>query len=190
MVISDVYSIPNRGMTAAYVLGFAGWAVGAAGTIIHLRQNFQATTAVLALAIAGWAIGAWIALPVGFAWLKVWEPGFWGPIVSTAIGGAIGGSMTLPMRSLSPAAVVARNSALGALNWGGSFLIFQALAFYAGYILVQLTVNPLLPLLGHEAAKVPGWALPAGLAGLAAGRLASRFLQARGTGAKSSLDGA
>jgi hypothetical protein len=30
MVISDVYSSPNRGLPVAYSLGFAGWAIGSA----------------------------------------------------------------------------------------------------------------------------------------------------------------
>lgn len=38
MVLSDVYSIPNRGLTAYFVLGLAGWALGATVTIFNVRQ--------------------------------------------------------------------------------------------------------------------------------------------------------
>jgi len=52
----------------------------------------------------------------------------------------------------------------------------QILAFYAGYILMQMMVNPLLPIVGDVWAKVPGWALLADVGGLLAARLASRSL--------------
>ena len=43
----------------------------------------------------------------------------------------------------------------GAISWGAMFLIFQTLAFYAGYILSALTVNRLVPLLGNTWADRP-----------------------------------
>src|SRR4030042_481170 len=118
--ISGVYSNPNSGLTAAYVLGFAGWIIGAAVTIHYVRQQFGKNVYLTGLSIAGWAVGA--------------------------------------------------------LGWGVMFLIFQTLAFYAGYILTALSVNRLAPLLGDTWATVPGWAVPMGLAGLHAAMLASRAL--------------
>ena len=93
MVISDVYSSPNRGWTAAYVLGFAGWTIGAAVTIDYVRRQFGANGYLTALSIAGWAIGAFIALVLGFSWMYMWNGGYWGPIVAAALGGAIGGGL-------------------------------------------------------------------------------------------------
>jgi len=58
---------------------------------------------------------------------------------------------------------------------GAAFLVFQVLAFYVGYILVEMMVDPLVPMVGHIAAKIPGWAVPASLGGLLAARLAGTF---------------
>ena len=90
-VISDVYSSPNRGLTAAYLLGFCGWAVGAVGTVRYVRQQSHSTVSVIVLAATGWAIGASVAVGVGLEWLHEWNAGYWGPIMGTATGGAIGG---------------------------------------------------------------------------------------------------
>lgn len=179
MVISGVYSSPDSGLTTAYVLGFAGWAIGAAVTIRYLRQQFGSNVYLTGLSIAGWAVGAFVAVVIGLSWLHTWNAGFWGPIVGTAIGGAIGGGFTLPFRSPFSATAIAGRILWGAISWGAMFLIFQTLAFYAGYILSALTVNQLVPLLGNTWASVPGWAVPLGLAGLHAAMLASRTIRPR-----------
>jgi|GEM_PF-6589574 len=169
LVISDAYSSPNRGLAAAYLLGLAGWGVGAAGTIRYMRQKFGPDTTVIAISAAGWVIGSLVAVFLGLFWGERWDPGILGPIVAAALGGAIGGGLTFPTRSLPSAWVALRLGLWGFVSWGAAFLVFQVLAFYASYILVQLTVNPLVPLAGDIGAKIPGWALPAGLGGLLAG---------------------
>ncbi len=175
--ISDVYSSPNRGLIGFYVLGFAGWAIGAAVTIDYVRRQFEANGYVIALSVAGWGIGALVAVMLGLFWMETWNLGFLGLPVAAALGGTIGGALTLPVRSLSSPATLVRASVRGAFSWGATFLIFQVLALYAGYILVQMTVNPLVPIIGNIWAKVPGWALPTGLGGLHAAWLASRSLR-------------
>lgn len=175
--ISDVYSLPNRGLTALYVLGFAGWAIGATGTIRYVRHRFGADVYVIALSVAGWGVGSLVAVVLGLFWMQTWNMGFLAMIVSPALGGALGGALTLPMRSLSSPATIVRASVRGAFSWGAAFVVFQFLAFYAGYILMQMTVNQLVPIAGAALATVPGWALPAGVGGLLAGWLASRSLQ-------------
>ncbi len=180
--ISGVYSNPNSGLTAAYVLGFAGWAIGAAVTIHYVRQQFGKNVFLTGLSIAGWAVGAFVAVVIGLLWLHTWDAGFWGPIVGTAIGGAIGGGLTLPLRLPYSAAAIVGRILWGAISWGTMFLIFQTLAFYAGYILSALTVDKLAPLVGNTWAIVPGWAVPMGLAGLHAAMLASRTLRPRERG--------
>lgn len=177
LTVSDAYSSPNRGLAAAYGLGFAGWAFGAAVTVRLICQRSRADVYVMALSIAGWSVGTLVAVVVGLAWLFEWDLGFFGPIVAAALGGAIGGGLTLPVRSLSSPTAILRLGVWNAACWGAAFLGFQLLAFYTGYILVQLTVNPLVPIVGHGWAKVPGWALPAGLGGLLAGLLATRSSQ-------------
>ena len=174
-MLSDVYSNPNRGFAAAYVLGFAGWAVGAAGTIRHIRERWHPNIRLVALAVAGWGLGALVATVVGLVWLRYWDLGFIGPILGAALGGGIGGALIAPMGLPSSLGAVARASVRGAVIWGGSFLVFQVLAFYAGYVLTQMTVDPLVPIVGHIWAKVPGWAIPAGIGGLLAARCASRL---------------
>ncbi len=175
--ISGVYSNPNNGLTTAYVLGFAGWIIGAAVTIHYVRQKFGKNVYLTGLSIAGWAVGAFVAVVIGMSWLHTWDAGFWGPIVGTAIGGAIGGGLALPVRSPFSATAIVGRFLWGAISWGALFLIFQTLAFYIDYILTALTVNWLAPLLGDTWATVPGWAVPMGLAGLHAAMLASRSLQ-------------
>lgn len=174
--LSDVFSNPNRGLTAYYVLGFVGWAIGAAGTIQFIRQRFGADGNVTALSAAGWGLGALTALVFGLTWMQTWNLGFLGSPVAAALGGTIGGALTLPLRSLPAPARIVRACLWGALSWGGAFLVFQILAFYAGYILVVLTAARLAPFIGYAWAIVPGWAIPAGLGGLAAGWLASKAL--------------
>ncbi len=182
LVLSDVYSSPNRGLTAFYVLGFAGWAIGAAFTIHYVRQPMGANVYLTGLSIAGWAAGALVALVLGFSWMQIWNGGFWGLIVAAAIGGAIGAGLTFPLRSSSSPMSIVGRSLWRAFSWGVLFLVFQTLAFYAGYILSQLTVNQLVPIIGDTWAEVPGWAVPAGLAGLHAAMLASRSLRSKGSG--------
>jgi hypothetical protein len=179
MTISDVYSSPNRGLTIAYVMGFAGWAIGAAVTINYMQHQFVTNVYITGLSMAGWTVGALVAVALGLYWLQTWDAGFWGPIVAAAIGGAIGGALTLPIRYPSSLATIVRRSLWGAFSWGVMFLVFQVLAFYAGYILSALTVNRLVPIVGNIWAEVPGWALPAGLAGLHAAWLASRSLRSK-----------
>jgi hypothetical protein len=70
-----------------------------------------------------------------------------------------------------------RRAADGAVCWGAGFLVFSFVSFYAGYILTQVTVDALVPIVGHALAKVPGWAVPAALCGVAAARMGSRSLQ-------------
>jgi hypothetical protein len=141
MAISDVYSNPNNGLTMAYGLGFAGWAIGAAVTIHYVRQQFGKNAYLTGLSIAGWAVGAFVAVVLGLSLMQTWDACFWGPIVGTAIGGAIGGGLTLPLRSPVSAISILGRFLWGAISWGVMFLIFQTLAYYAGYILVQLTVT-------------------------------------------------
>jgi hypothetical protein len=171
-VLSGVYNLPNRGLTAFYLLGFAGWAIGAAGTLRYMRLRFGAEARVVALSAAGWMAGALSALVLGLFWMSTWNIGFLGPPVAVALGGAIGGGLTLPMRSFSSPAAIVRASLRGTFNWGLAFLVFQILMFYASYILVQWTVNPLVPILGEVWAEVPGWGLPACLGGFLAALLA------------------
>ncbi len=180
MVISDGYSNPNRGWTAAYVLGFAGWALGAAVTISYIRLQLGKNNYATALSVAGWAVGALVAVVLGLSWLQTWDAGYWGPIMAAAFGGAIGGAFTIPVQSPPSLAKIVGASLLGALRWGATFLVFQTLAFYAGYIISQLTVNQLVPIVGNIWAEVPGWALPAGVCGLLAALLASRSLRVTG----------
>lgn len=177
MIISDGYSDPNRGWTAAYVLGFAGWLIGASVTIGYVHRQYGANGYITALRISGWSIEAFVAVVLGYSWLQTWNGGYWGPIVAAALGGAIGGALTLPVRSPSSLVTIAGKSLLSAFSWGVTFLVFQTLAFYAGYILVQLTVNQLVPVVGNIWAGVPGWAIPAALCGLHAAMLASRSLR-------------
>jgi hypothetical protein len=178
MVISDVYSTPNRGWVAAYVLGFIGWTIGAAVTIAYVRRQFGANGYLTALSIAGWAIGAFTALVLGFSWMFMWNGGFWGPIVAAALGGAIGGGLTLPLRSPSSLLSLVSASLLGAFSWGVMFLIFQTLAFYAGYLLSALMVYRLGPIIGYSWwIELPGWVVPAGICGLLAAQLASMSLR-------------
>ena len=177
MMIADIYSSPERDFTAAYVLGLAGWAIGSAVTIVYVRRQYGTNVYITGLSIAGWVAGALVAVVLGLFWLQTWDAGFWGPIVGAAIGGAIGGALTLPLRLPASLATIVLRSLWGALSWGVTFLIFQTLAFYAGYILSALTVNRLAPILGNIWAEVPGWAVPAGLGGLHAAMLASRSLR-------------
>jgi hypothetical protein len=109
---------------------------------------------------------------VGLVWLQEWDAGYWGPIVGAAVGGAVGGGFTRPIRAGSGEITIWRSSVAAALSWGSAFLVFQVFAFYVGYILVQVTVDPLVPIVGHIAAKIPGWVVPAALGGWAATRLA------------------
>jgi hypothetical protein len=178
-VISDVYSIPDTDLTAYYALGFVGWTIGAAGTIRYLHNRFEANVHVIALSVLGWGVGALVAvglMPFMALWAETRQLGFLGPILSPVLGGAIGGASTLPMRSLSCPATIARASMLGAFSWGTAFLVFQFLAFYAGYILMLMTLNTLAPIVGWIWAGVPGWSLPAGVGGFLAAWLASRSL--------------
>jgi hypothetical protein len=180
-VISDVYSSPNRGWTAAYVLGFAGWTIGAAVTIDYVRRQFRANGYLTALGIAGWSIGAFTALVLGFSWMFIWNGGYWGPIVAAALGGAIGGGLTLPLRSPSSLLSVVSASLLGAFSWGAMFLIFQTLAFYAGYLLSVLMVYRLSPIIGYNWwIDLPGWVVPAVICGLLAAQLASMIFRITG----------
>jgi len=181
MVISDVYSSPNRGWTAAYLFGFAGWAIGAAVTVSFIRRQYGVNGYLTVLSIAGWAIGAFIALALGFSWMFMWNGGFWGPIVATALGGVIGGGFTLPLRSPSPMQSMVSASLVGAFSWGVMFLIFQTLAFYAGYLLSALMVYRLGPIIGYPWwIELPGWVVPAGVCGLLAAQLASMSLRITG----------
>jgi len=168
---------PNDISPAVYVLGFAGWVIGAAGTIRYVRHRFEADVYVIALSVVGWGVGALVAVVLGLFWLQTWNVAFFGPIVGAAIGGAIGGAFTLPMRSLLSPATIVRDSVRGAFSWGLAFLVFQILAFYAGYILMLITAVQLAPIVGWVWAEVPGWLLPAGVFGLLAALLASRSLQ-------------
>ncbi len=174
MSISDVYSTPNRGLIAAYSLGVIGWVTGGTETLRH-RGRFEVTAPGTTVSIAGWILGALAAVALGQRWLVEWNLAYWGPIVSAGLGGTIGGAFTLPRRSWSSPATAVRLGLESALAWGVSFLLFQTLAFFAGYILMQMTVDPLVPIVGHQMAKVLGWAIPAGLAGLLAARLALRL---------------
>lgn len=177
-VISDVYSSPNRGWTAAYVLGFAGWVVGAAVTITYVRRQAGANRFLTALSIAGWAVGAFTALVLGYYWMFLWNGGYWGPILAAALGGAIGGSLTLRLRSPSSLLSLVSAILLSVFSWGIMFLIFQTLAFYAGYLLSALMVYRLSPIIGYSWwIELPGWVVPAGICGLLAAQLASRTLR-------------
>jgi hypothetical protein len=171
------YSLPNRGLTALYVFGFAGWTIGAAGTIRYVRHRFGADVYIIALSVAGWVVGALVAVVLGLFRAETWNVGFLGLIVGPAVGGAIGGALTLPMRSPSSPATIVRASVRGALSWGAAFLVFQFLAFYTGYILMLMTAVPLASIVGWVWATVPGWALPAGVCGFLAARLACRYSQ-------------
>jgi len=171
-MVSGVYNLPNYGLMAYYLLGFAGWAIGAAGTIRYLHQRFGADAHRMALRAAGWAAGALVALWFGLFWAQTWDAGFLGLILGPALGAVIGGAFTLPLRSPASPAAVLRACLRGAISWGAAFLVFQVLAFYAGYILTQMTVNLLAPILGDVWATVPGWALPAGFGGFLAALLA------------------
>ena len=177
MVISDVFSRPSRGMAAYSLLGFAGWAVGAAGTIFFVRRRYEAGSAVLLLSALGWVLGGLAALVLGASWMTQWNVGFLASPVAIAIGGAAGGGLTLPMRIIASPGAVARNVIRGAIVWGLTFLLFQVLAFYTGYFLMILTVNWLHPMVGDLWAKAPGWALPAGICGFFAGWVVSKMLR-------------
>src|SRR4030042_2027659 len=91
--ISGVYSNPNSGLTAAYGLGYAVWAIGAAVTIHYVRQQFGKNVYLTGLSIAGWSVGAFVAVVIGLLWLHTWDAGFWGPNGGGAIGGAMGGGL-------------------------------------------------------------------------------------------------
>jgi hypothetical protein len=177
MSISDVYSSPNRGLAAFLMLGFAGWAIGAAGTIRYVRLRFGADIPVIVLSVAGWVVGALVAVVLGLLWMETWNLGYLGLPVGAALGGAIGGTLTLPVQSLASRVSLVRQSLRGALIWGASFLVFQVLAFYAGYLLVLMTAVPLASIIGWGWATVPGWALAAGVCGFLAARLASTSLR-------------
>ena len=173
-VISDVYSTPNRGLTAAYLLGVIGWAIGSVVTIRYVRQPFGAKGVPVALSAAGWALGGLVTIVLGLDWLENGRLAFLGPIVATGMGGAIGGALTAPTPPGSSPSTVLRQGIGGAFAWGTAFFVFQIVAFYAGYILMQMTVDALVPFVGHVGAKIPGWALPAACGGFMAARLAGR----------------
>ena len=174
--ISDVYSSPNRGSTALYVLGLAGWAVGAAGTLRFLRRRFGADGSVTANSAAGWAAGALVAVVLGTHWLFTWNAGFIGVIAGPALGAVIGGASTLPVRSLPPAGVALRASLLGMFAWGGVFLLFQTAAFYAWYILYATMGNSLYQSVGPVWALIIVGIIPAGIGGFLAGLNAALLL--------------
>ena len=176
MVISDVYSSPNRGLIAYYVLGVTGWIIGVVGTIRYMRHMFGVDVHMIALSVTGWGVGALVAMVLGLFWMETWNLGFLGSPVGVALGGAIGGALMLPMRSLSSPVTNVGASVRGAFSWGAAFLVFQILAFYAGYILMLLTFTPLASIVGWVWSTVPGWALPAGVCGFIAAWLASRSL--------------
>ena len=178
-MISDVFSSPNRGLTAYYALGIVGWAIGAAGTIRYLRHQFGVDVKVIALSVAGWCVGALVSVVLGLFWMFTWNLGFWGSPLGAALGGAIGGALTLPIRSLSSPAALVRASVRGAFSWGASFLVFQILVFYAGYILYMVTVNSLSQIVGPVWASVAVWSLPAGMGGFLAALLAAQLTLAR-----------
>src|SRR5687767_5611394 len=92
-VISDAYSSPNRGLTAAYLLGFIGWGIGAAGTVRYIHHRFGGEIHVVVLSMIGWGAGAVVAVALGLRWLEEWNAGFFGPIFGAALGGAIGGAL-------------------------------------------------------------------------------------------------
>ena len=173
--ISDVYSSPNRGLTAYYLLGFAGWIIGAAGTLRYMRRKFGADANVTALSAAGWTVGAVVAVVLGLFFLHTWNAGFLGPLAAAALGAAIGGALTLPMASLSSPGTVALAILRGMFSWGAAFLIFQILAFYAWYMLYMLTVNTLSQIFGNLWASIFVGVIPASVGGLLAGWLAARL---------------
>ncbi len=166
-----VYDSPTRGVAPYLIFGIAGWALGAAFTIRYVRQRFGADSRLAVIGAVGWGIGALVAMLVGLSLVQTWDAGFLGLIVAPALGATIGGAFTITMWSSSPAAIVA-GSLRGALGWGFSFLLFELLAFYAGYILSAVSINLLAPSLGDPWAKIPGWALPAGAGGYAAALVA------------------
>ncbi len=166
-----VYDSPTRGVAPYLIFGIAGWALGAIFTIRYVRQRFGADGRLAAFGAVGWGLGALVAMLLGLSLVQTWDAGFLGLIVAPALGATIGGAFTITRRSSSPAAIVA-GSLRGALGWGLSFLLFELLAFYAGYILSAVSINLLAPSLGDPWAKVPGWALPAGAGGYAAALVA------------------
>ena len=175
-MLSGMYNLPNNGETAFTVLGLAGWAIAAAFTIRYLRRHSGADARITALSVVGWSAGTLEAVILWSFWAHTaenWQAGFLGPVLSPTLGGLIGGALTLPLKSLSSPAAILRASLRGALCWGAGFLIFQSLAFYAGYFLMLMTVAPLAPIVGWVWAEVPGWALTAGVGGFLAGWLGS-----------------
>lgn len=166
-----VYDSPTRGVVPYLIFGIAGWALGAAFTIRYVRQRFGADSRLAVISAVGWGTGALVAMVLSLFLVQTWDAGFLGLIVAPALGATIGGAFTITRRSSSVAAIVA-GSLRCALGWGFSFLLFQLLAFYAGYILSAVSINLLAPVLGDPWAKVPGWALPAGAGGYAAALVA------------------
>ena len=173
--ISDVYSSPNRGLTAYYILGLAGWIVGAAGTLRFVHRRFNAGALVLALGAAGWIIGALLAVVWGLSLAEKGAAGFWGLIAGPVLGGGIGGALTLPLQSLAPPRKLALALLRGAFGWGAAFLVLQILAFYAWYMLYMLTADPLSNIFGPILGAVIAGLLPAGLGGWLAGWAAARL---------------
>lgn len=174
--ISDVYSSPNRGLTAYYVLGLAGWIIGAAGTIRFVFRQFKAGASVLALSAAGWTAGSLMAVVWGLSLVERGDAGFWGLIAGPVLGGAIGGALTLPMQSLASPGRITRAILRGAFGWGAAFLVVQILAFYTWYMLYMLTADPLSKLFGPIWGAVIAGVLPAGLGGWLAGWAAARLV--------------
>ena len=170
----DFYSVPNRALAAASLVGLAGWGVGAAGTIHDLRRRFGSTFGTQLLCAIGWALGALVNVAIIATGLEHWNPGFVALIVGPAVGGAIGGAFTLPPATTPSSRLPAgplRRAAESAVCWGTGFLVFSFVSFYAGYILGQMTIDPLVPILGPAMARTFGWALPAALGGYAAARI-------------------
>jgi hypothetical protein len=178
LVLSDANSTPDVALTA-YVLGFAGWLIGGLGTAHDLRRRFDSDPTVTVLCLTGWGVGSLPAVLFGLEWLHTWNGGYWGPIVGVALGGAIGGALTLPVRSL-PDASPARLLWLvvrGAVGWGAAFLALQTVSFYIGYILTEMTVDPLVAIIGHGWSKVPGMVVPAAFCGHIAARSVRRWIE-------------
>ncbi|OGN97757.1 MAG: hypothetical protein A2Z71_05790 [Chloroflexi bacterium RBG_13_50_21] len=176
MVISDVYSSPNRGLIAYYVLGVTGWIIGVVGTIRYMRHMFGVDVHMIALSVTGWGVGALVAMVLGLFWMETWNLGFLGSPVGVALGAAIGGALMLPRGSQTSFVRIIRVSSVGAFSWGAAFLVFQILAFYVGYFLMLMTYNPLASMVGWVWATVPGWTLPAGFFGFIAAWLAIKSL--------------
>jgi hypothetical protein len=173
--ISNALSIPNSGMTAAYLLGFAGWGIGAVATIRYVHHKFATGRSAIVLSAIGWGIGAFVAVVLMPSVARLAENamlGFLGPTGSPILGSVIGGAFTLSSKSSMSRTSVAGAVMRGALSWGISFLVFQYLAFLSGYILLLLTATRLEPIVGYPWASVPGWAIPAAFGGGLAGLIA------------------